>query len=366
MFYKFKQLLILCIFPFLIVPLLIFGAPPSNQTCLFGGCPNDISPTCNSVLANWSFVSETLLFKACEDGLCFGIEKEQVQNGVNENPQKFSDHLLNPHFSWNAGFRIGAGLKFPCTCWDLNFNWMSYSAKAHGTFDENQPSFISFTPVYGQTLGSNLIRVKDHFKMRLNLLDLELGRVIDCNDCLAFRPFAGVRGGWLDQHSSLKYFMHNLLGGADILSQDFRFKTNFAGAGLRGGIDTDWKLGCGFSIYGSAAAAIMYGRYDVESVDALTIAGREKFTREFEQEDHFCGCLPVVDAALGLRWKKWLCCDTVAVTLQVGWEYHHFWNCNRFEDIADPGIIVKVVKNPQVRRGDLCINGLVLSSIIEF
>jgi hypothetical protein len=42
-------------------------------------------------------------------------------------------------------------------------------------------------------------------------------------------------------------------------------KNNFWGVGLRGGLDTQWGLGKGFSIYGKLALSVLWGKFSILS-----------------------------------------------------------------------------------------------------
>lgn len=116
--------------------------------------------------------------------------------------------------------------------------------------------------------------------------------------------------------------------------------------------------------------SVLYGHFEVKTDDDF------RFFASFDsplignrQKDELFACRAIVDSALGLRWKQCFCDNRIAYMLQIGWEQHLFFNQNRFEDIVRLDVRFPSrsdVKNPQKSRGDLCLQGLVVSSRIDF
>lgn len=360
-----------------------YGPGPGN-----GCCP----PTCNPCGPAYScgpcgdffFSAEALIFRACEDGLAYGTHTETILSTTATTvPNEVDSRVKNLHPNWNVGFRLGVGYVLPCDCWGIAVNWTHFDSHTHHTFEE---SFVTpttgltggsfLTPAFGRTDfnvsdDTGIDETEARWKLHLDLVDVELGRPVCISQCLTLRPHIGIRAAWVKQSFDIEYDTISTDAISSLLSE-VDLKCDYEGVGLRGGLDTIWDLGCGMSLYGSAAASVLWGHFNVKSETFYNDPENLGAFFDVEQKDDFCGCRAVTDAAIGLRWRSCFCGDSVALTVNVGWEHHLFFNQNQFEDFvvldddstfeADIGEI----KNPQFHRGDLCLSGVVIGARIDF
>ncbi|MBA3957848.1 MAG: hypothetical protein H0X51_05585 [Parachlamydiaceae bacterium] len=352
-----------------------------NSNCDYNAC---CPVSCGSTGGDLYFTAEALILKACEDGLAYGTAVSSSSNSAT-GLTEIETRVKNVHPKWNVGFRLGLGYTLPCDCWGLALYWTHFNTHAKSHFDRNFSSTTVgtttttnyFVPAYGNTNfnngdSSNIDFTEARWKLRLDVVDIELGRPVCISQCLTIRPHIGVRAAWINQSYNIENGVHLITTDAETVVQDIRLKANYQGVGLRGGLDTQWDLGCGMSLYGTAAASVLYGNFDVESDNFYTLTAGAATSFDAEQKDDFCACRAVTDASIGLRWRQCLCNDSVALTLQVGWEHHLFFDQNKFEDFValdgsttfNPAI--GEVKNPQVQRGDLCIKGVTISARLDF
>jgi len=351
------------------------SSSPYSTSC----CPLCHSIPMKGTLDDFFFTSDVLIFKACEDGLAFGTQTSTAAAPFPTGLTDVNSRVKNVHPKWSVGYRLGINYVNPCNCWVASLFWTHFDTHMHHTFFQypsiGGASQSFFTPGYGFTgynssdlslIGSTYAR----WKLRLNLLDVEFSRLFCITECLTLRPHAGIRAAWMRQ----SYIISNTVIASSVSStiQQSRLKFEYEGAGLRGGLDTEWNLGCGLSLYGNAAVSTLYGVFNVKSQDAysLDVLGTSLF--DVEQKDDIYECSAVTDAALGLRWKGCFCDDTVAVTLNLGWEHHMFFNQNHFEDFVKLSNSTALngpggeVKNPQRQRGDLCLKGFTIGANLDY
>lgn len=296
------------------------------------------SPCCGT----WIVSADLLYWRACEDGLiceCDAADEVNfIDNGRTVSVVTAGDVDFKEH--WDLGYRISLGYKNP-----------------------NQWGFAAFWTHYHQNAkGKNKGENHSHWKLNVDVLDLVVARDFTLGSCFNVTPFAGLRGAWLKQ----KVRGHFIASETGILSEsssssssssrssseeitfstlEEKNKQDFWGVGPEIGIEADWKFGCGFSIYGGASAALLYGRYEVdfESEEVLTTA-----TFIDNGKHHHCASQSVIDASLGLRWQKEFC-NARILFLQLGWEHHRYFDFNQF-GCSD----------------DLSLDGLVFSGGIQF
>lgn len=355
-----------------------------GSCCPPADCP---CPTSRSLLdpcGNWYFDVEGLAWEACTDGLAYAT-KESESNSGSGSPggndcstdcdRTIKNRVKNLGSKWDGGFRIGLGCDLPCDEWDfaVTWTWFRTNVKSH----ENAEGDDRLTASWGRdNLFYRTHEARAHWSLNLNVLDFEFGREFCVSPCLSLRPFMGIRAAWVDQHYKINYKSERFVfpekpeegedGFALTKDESIRMKSRFSGAGVVGGLDSEWKLGCGLSIYGDVAASLLWGKFrrrthDTESYfdDCENFIGKKCY----EQQDntHTGGCRAITDAAIGLRWRQFFDCDRIALTVSVGWEHHCFFDQNRFENIASP-----LKPQPQVERGDLYTQGVTVAARLDF
>lgn len=349
------------------------------SSCLTANLPTDTTycPLCHrscpdSVLDHLLFSSELLFFRTCEDGLAFGT---QVDSSTVSNSVDIHSKVKNIRPRWSVGYRLGLSYPDPCNDWMADILWTHFNSHSHRTFanpavlDGARRSF--FVPAYGSeafniTEPTHIDRTFARWKVHIDLLDLELGKRIPLCSCISIRAHAGIRAAWIRQ-------TYNIINSSIMASiardlQSVRLRTHYEGIGLRTGLDVDWNIGCGLSLYSKAAIAALCGNFKVKSEDLFFLGGPiEGLPVEDEQKDDILTCNAVADGAVGIAWEGCFC-ERYFIRFNFGWEGHLFFNHNRFEDfvkLSTPPVSGEM-KNPQYEKGDLCLQGFVLGAQIDF
>jgi hypothetical protein len=189
------------------------------------------------------------------------------------------------------------------------------------------------------------------------VIDVFAGYGYDINACFSFRPFFGVRSARIDQKthnggrfysdidSSLpSYSLSSYLSDNRVTTVN-RNKQKFNGVGPLIGLEADWNIGCGFSLYVSADVTWLYGQFDVhlhEVAEFFDGANICKFRSDLDT------VLAGADAAIGVRWITDCYCNTRLI-LQVALEHHIYYDYNRIGNY-----------------GDLSFDGVSISAGLEF
>lgn len=321
----------------------------NNNSC------NPCESTCTDSCCNWTFDAEFLIWNVSEQGLEFGTELVGDPLLDSGTLRPLHGKSKSPSFNWDPGFRLGIGYDFQNE-WDIQLYWTNLYSKASKNFFLEQTSDHTFVLNWGSNL-SDFDFTKAHWSLNLNVIDVELGHEFCITPCFKLRPFVGLRAACIDQ----KYNITSYDDGVFIEST--RLKHKYNGAGLRGGLNSEWTLGwCGFSLYGEAAASILYGRHKSSYFDFVEVTADTEVDFLSDFKDNYYGCVAIGDAALGLRWKEYFYCNTMAVTLQVGYETHFFWNQNRFPHPVALNTDSLITRN----RGDLNTNGVTFTARIGY
>lgn len=318
-----------------------------DNSPVYGECED--SCCCQPECCGKIIISAGLLYwRAYEEGLddCFAIEDYNEISSDGNIISRFRGRGEDPDFNWDAGFRVGLGYAFACA-WDIGAYWTHFNSN------------------------SNHHRRNSHenrWKLDLDVVDILVGRSFDFDTCFTLRPFGGLRGARIDQKYRTTFVNRTdsygisdsyLESGSLNFDTDFssygystsnfitphaHTKQHFWGIGPLIGVEADWNIGCGFSLYGNAAVGILYGDFHIRSNEFDGFLGAANYCNV---RRNLCACQGFVDAGLGVRWETCFCENIV--WLQLGLEHHSYFNQNRFGGY-----------------GDLCLDGANFSAGIAF
>jgi hypothetical protein len=216
--------------------------------------------------------------------------------------------------------------------------------------------------------GLDIGDIKTNWQLDLDLVDIELGRKYWTSKYLSFRPFVGLRLGYIKQDFGMEFkggswaFLSgvgiNAIGRADL-------DNNFKGVGIRSGFNTNWHLGCGWALYGDLAASILYGRFDVDHDESYRLV-ESPFpkTKVMETKDSFRASRAILDMDLGIQWSTMFCDCQYGFTVALGWEQHLFFHQNQMWRVTDN--IAQRENDFSQKRGTLSTQGVTLTVQFEF
>lgn len=359
------------------------------QNLEFRKDPCSITPSARPTQkCDWgSYITiDPLFLKAQENGLEFVVI---TQNQQQFDPTNFvlSNHIFGNtkyktvNFELDWGFRLGIGINLPHDGWDISMHWTRFLTEAHKHVKSDANTFLTplfvnnqlatnvadttLPPVTLESTGQGLFRdASCHWNMHLNEIDLELGRFFFASKWLIIKPHAGLRTAWVRQKDNIAY--ENFLSLPDffpIINDSFQtMKCHFWGLGILGGVDTQWGLTCGWSLFANFAASLLYGYFDISTVesndglsspDGITTI---PFSEELYNAHEFrhSGKL-ITDFAAGLRYDYLFCEERYHLGFQAGWEMHILFGQNQFFKFVsgDPFPGESITNN-----GDLTLQGL--------
>ncbi len=319
---------------------------------------------------NFSFQGDVFIWQASESDLGYAVKNNYGTTYVNDGK------TLKPYFSWDWGFKLALGSNMLHDGWDLFFQWTRFytlnsehgvSAEPGGTL---YPTYANAAlATNGSTPGpiqSGFQAASAYWKLRLNLLDLELGREYYVSKWLTLRPHAGLRSAWLRQRYNINYNNGTIdsVPGQDI---SVRMRNNFWGLGLRGGLDDRWLLGGGLSAFGNFATALLLGHFKIQQFE--TLASVPPVATRLHVEEWFKAARVSMDMAAGLRYEDFFCHDHYRLMFQLAWEQHLFFNQNqlmKFPTSAGAAAGQEYPGQLISNDGDLNTQGVTLSVRLDF
>ncbi len=294
-----------------------------------------------------------------------------------------SGEMKRSHGKWSWGFEVGLGYNMPHDGWDLYLNWTHFNGRSHHHHDdddccETTCSDIQFPVQYNwQTPDTpNCLYAcdsEDHWKMRLNMVDLELGRDFFVSKYLSMRPFMGLRWLQLKHHHSVDYtgmfsstsqvgLSPTPITNSSVAENEVRNRARFWGIGPRAGMNTLWGFGHGWGLYGNAAISLLYGKMKVHFKQDIEPTATSGEINNGRVHDHYHVTRAVTDLAIGLQWDHQFKDDAYHLGFSFGWEHHMFFGMNkfiRFHDRSEQGSL-------STTHGDVATQGWTLAGRFDF
>lgn len=308
--------------------------------------------------------ADGLAFQAKQDGLEFGI---QDSSGTGAGSPISNGKVLgfsgdNKDWDWNPGIRFGIGFYLDHDAWSLDFNWTwvnitnyqyGNAGSAGGVVIPLQLTGAGLGTQTNTLFGS---RSSAKWDTSYNVLDIALGKPYHISRYLVFNPFFGVRAGWIDQHYSVDYAGSN---GAAATRTVHHMDNDFWGVGTRAGLNTDWFLGKGWSLFGNVSFAMLFGKFEV---DQNLIVGSGVTTNPGEGWDidfDYYQNTPNLEIAMGIAWGRHFDKMKYHINLKAAYEFVEWFdqlNIRKFYTGSSVNA-GNYAANDVVSRGNLTLNG---------
>jgi hypothetical protein len=292
--------------------------------------------------------------------------QENMKLGVVSNSAANPNDIINGYeadlsFKYKPGFKVGIGMDFDYDSWDtfIEYTWFHGTEKREVNLDPNDitigllpawqvPNFLA--PQYN--FGS------EEWKLKMDLLDWDLGRSYSVGKQLCIHPFIGLRSAWISQNVYIKYVNTNPAY-AFIWPSTFITQTIHSwGIGPRIGLASHWKLGKGFRIYGNGEGDILFTKYNLNSNQISATAGASGYTIW----QHSSYLRTHLDLKLGVGWGIYLADHKCHLDFSADYGFQVFFNQNMFRrTISAQSLGVSTLPN-----GNLYLSGLTITACCHF
>ena len=238
----------------------------------------------------------------------------------------FKGHLrkkITPE--WQSAFRVGAGLNFPRSGFDIIGLWTQFSSESSASKRAKKGTNLLTLWAHPDANATALATsAQGKWNLCLNSVDLEWGRSSWFGGNFSIRPFFGAR--WLSIDQSLHH--HYDYATTPLVTGKLRSTSDFNGGGLRVGADLRYSLGAGFSLVGLASGSLLYGE------SSFNFQLREDQTPIGKSKSHCVEGMSTLQMNLSLTWDTHFCSDRCHIEFHLGWEQNAYFNANRMSHYA--------------------------------
>lgn len=310
-------------------------------------CPCNSGPYVTGEYLYWKGGSDFINFATVVDGV-------DLANGIIAHSE-----TKKIDFSYESGYRVGAGYNFCYDGWTLFASWTHYKTSPSRRVRTDTPRIA-----VGSGAGIAIPNIEDsslllgtdslgEYLLDYGALDVELGRYSLLGCAFEVHPFFGVKAIWLKQdfsftlsHVSSVQINDTTPFGTLMGNQ----KGKFWGVGPKVGTDAKWNwFSSGFGVYGKVAGALLWGEFEnVSQTLSVDFVGLPPLISPFsaaaphkkkDQEK----IRSMIEGQIGIDFAKCFWCDTLFFRLRVGFEANYFWRQDAFNEIGDvylKGLIV--------------------------
>lgn len=274
-------------------------------------------------------------------------------DGVNGN-------YINMDFNFKPGFKVGVGGYFDHDNWDLHLEYTWF----HNTNSQssNGPAVGQIFPLWGNPLLTNTYNTaSESWNLKMDVLQLDLGRWNYVGTKLIAHPYFGARAAWIRQNVNVQYQNTGALGIGVTDLTTIHGKTRSWAVGPEVGLDTNWNLGAGFRFYGNAEGDILFTKYTKASYSEahVTVPVTAPFSTA---QDRIYSLRTHLDVELGFGWGTYLDCNNWYLDFAAGYGFQVFFDQNMFRHYTDGTMRF----NSNMPNGNLYVHGLTATFKLDF
>lgn len=329
---------------------------------------------------NFNAHIDFLYWKADEDGLEYGTK--MIATPLIGASSTANTKLLDLHFEWDPGFRLGVGYAFDnFDCWAINLNWTHIRNHAHATASArgiesqvgNVDTIISPWVNLLFELRAGASKASAHWHVDYNTLDLDFGKSVLLSKRFILNPYFGFRGAWIDQDYKVKYNSVFLLAeNAPPFTREvtFKGKNDFAGFGLRGGTELACLLSKNWHVFAQLAGNVLYGKFRVHMKNlndqGLGEGKIPPMPLNFTVSEHLRRVRLSFEEAIGLGWETFFRCERYRLRIRAAYELSQWLNQNElFYTFYFRG--QDTISSVPIRsQGDLSFHGISVGAQFDF
>lgn len=283
--------------------------------------------------------------------------EENLELGILNNnrlvitPITIAGRVANMNFNYKSGFKAGLGILSNQDNWDVfaQYTWLRGRQHSHATAPTNgviipfwgHPTFISMIDP-----ADPILTAKSRWRLALDTIDAQLARSYYVGTKLTFRPFFAGRVAWIKQKFTAVYEQ------TTNPPYQVRYSSHSWGLGPEAGITTNWLLGYGVRVTGSAEADILYTRYNTYHQEQNGAVSSTPIVSLYQR--HLCYLRPHTDLELGLGWGTYFFNHNYHFDISGSYGFQVFWNQNMFRNFVDDVAVGKSYSS----GGDLYIHGV--------
>jgi len=228
-------------------------------------------------------------------------------------------------FGWDPGIRAGLGYQLNYDEWDTQLYYTWFRTSASDAIPLGSENVLSIFVGAGLSVAALYKTASVKWNILFNMFDWDLGRNFFVSEGLSFRPFLGVKGGWIHQSLNTHWENPDFPVLNVFLTADEKLKNNFWGVGPKMGVSGRWsfanKARSSFGLFGDFQGAFLWGHWSFKDFFRNNLS--EEIPSYVEPKD--LGTL-MFGVLMGFSWDVAFNSDRVHFTTRLGYEIQDWVN----------------------------------------
>jgi len=267
-----------------------------------GVVKQDYVEIAGAVCPGWLVSVDYLNWNLYQRGTDFAVTTDDSALAIGSGSVQHLEMDRDSGFRANLGYRLASG-------WELAAGYTYFHTAA--TASAVEPA------------GGNMWATRSHpneneeaatadaaGSFNYNVFDVEARSPWQQSCPVALQWFGGLRWADIGQDFQVTY------DGVDFDNSVYRTSTSMTGFGLRLGAESQWRWNSNWSLFGSAAGSLVYGRFHTQFLET-NVSGADTIV---DVRDDYRQAVPVVDAAVGVAWNRG------PVQIRGGYEMANWFN----------------------------------------
>jgi hypothetical protein len=319
------------------------------------------------------FITGSFIYwQAMEEGLDTGLMSYNTAVLSNDS---FYDYAIQMNFKYKPGFKVALGTKLgEHDNWLLSaeYTWLHLSDVKEVVYADIPDNYVIY-PSWGNMPfhvdSFSIVDITAKWKLRYDMIDLEMTRPYYVGTHLVLKPFGALRGGLIKQYYDIKYPSEVGVDGGDAIA--YTFETHMIQkswmVGPRIGIDCDWIFFDYFRLIANAAAGLFYQHFTTTGNNGYTVARTLEYIMTRAFHNNVGQLTPNLEGALGLGWGSYFGeHNGWHFDLSALYEVHYFFDQNKmYQENLRVGL--RSVTTPQyTEAGNLMMHGLTITARVDF
>jgi hypothetical protein len=299
--------------------------------------------------------------------------QENMELGIlDSSSSNLNGPIINLNARYKPGFKVGVGRSFDLDDWDWHGQYSWFHCSQHKTEQASNDGVSSILPMWGSpssvanevNLGGNVyFSAQENWRLMMDIGEIDLGRKFYVGKNLLFRPNIGIRGVWLKQRLNTTYLNPSTFALGTTDTNTITGKIRSWSAGIKTGLDTDWKMGAGFKLYSSAETDLLFTNYTQLSYKCLHVLSPASAAGDVViKQKRVYAIKPHIDLELGIGWSTYLDCNNWYLDFAAGYDFQVFFDQNMFRHFDDNSMAANSVSP----FGNLYLQGFTLKASATF
>ncbi|MFZ0565922.1 MAG: Lpg1974 family pore-forming outer membrane protein [Chlamydiales bacterium] len=276
-----------------------------------------------------------------------------------ENIAQFSNFTeIRQHDHWASGFRLFLGAKLFCGI-EGRAAWTRFHNEFKDSFSRSlMIASELLAPNLGLILGGDGIGgpASSKWKIEFDIVDIDLGTRVCLTNAFSLFPYAGVKGGIIDQMQFISYDNFVDTDSANRVNAWVKEKNNIWVVGPKLGFGSEFLLLSCWRFFSDLGVAILYGNQ--RSPSSINIDDVTPYFSKFHTSKW--RAIPCFHIRVGIDWNTQVR-ECYRLCVGVGYETQYYWDLWRTQNS-----IIQQVYITDASYGALAMQGLTVKAAFGF